>query len=178
MSLDLMCASHVNLIHGLDSPQHDARGCPDVFEPAVTHIEEFRQRFDGLREGCYAVLGDRMYFSAGASGGAFGIWRGVLALAALNMTLEEVWRSEELAGQPFYELVDMADNEGIIGPVTSKKLATDFDTFAPTIREKVAAYESHLLREGWDLDGWMEKYEAWQSGFQLASHEGFVRFSG
>jgi hypothetical protein len=71
---------------------------------------------------------------------------------------------------PFYELINFADHEGVIGPKTSAKLAGDFAAFA----EKSKAFAESLSVE--DRDGWNELYELWRRAFEVAAHRGAVLF--
>lgn len=81
------------------------------------------------------------------------------------------WRSllEKFKGDVgFQELIHFADNEGVIGPVVSKKLYGDFKKY-----EKEAEAFSKTFEDGvWFLD----KYKDWLSGFELASNNGAVIF--
>lgn len=64
---------------------------------------------------------------------------------------------------PFFELIHFADNEGVIGPVVSAKLAKDFrDNY-----ERAKAFG----------DGyWLSKYEKWMAAFEMAADNGAVEF--
>jgi hypothetical protein len=65
-------------------------------------------------------------------------------------------------------LVHFADNEGIIGPKTSKKLSGDFRHYATALL---------LLSKNWNHgDWWGEKYREWIKAFEWASDGGFVEF--
>ena len=70
-------------------------------------------------------------------------------------------------GQPgdFLELIDFADNEGVIGPIVAAKLAGDFQ------RNAVEA----AARTDWQ--GWFARqYALWQAAFEMAADGGAVAF--
>lgn len=82
------------------------------------------------------------------------------------------WRRhlEELSKDTldFDELINFADNEGVIGPIVSKKLLEDFNKN----KEKAKEY-SKTIEDG---DYWLEKYEAWLDAFEYAADNGAVDF--
>ncbi len=82
------------------------------------------------------------------------------------------WRArlEEFSNgsKAFYELIEFADNEGVIGPCVSKKLAKDF-----TDNQDKAKEFSMTISEGkW----WFEKYKEWRKAFEMAAKNGAVEF--
>lgn len=92
-------------------------------------------------------------FRAGSYSG-YGIWR-----SSLNNFKGDV---------AFQELINFADNEGVIGPVVSKKLYEDFVKY-----EK----EAEQYSEDTNDDGWfIENYRDWLEAFKLASDGGAVEF--
>lgn len=64
---------------------------------------------------------------------------------------------------PFAELINFSDCEGVIGPVVSKKLASDFAEF----QSKADAHEAEMFRDF---------YSTMRQAFELASENGFVDF--
>lgn len=71
-------------------------------------------------------------------------------------------------GKSFRELIKFADNEGVIGPVVSKKLFKDFQ------ENKDRALEfSKTFDNG---DRWFNKYNDWMKAFEFASENGAVDF--
>jgi hypothetical protein len=114
---------------------------------------------DGKPEGRYTGETE-IHFRAGSYGG-YNDWRKWLSYTFLGVTPEKVWENpEKFAGKPFVELINFGDNEGTFGPVTSAKLAKDFqDNLASVI----------------ESDSWeREKYVDWQRAFELAADDGFV----
>lgn len=87
-------------------------------------------------------------FHAGSYGGYYH-WR--RQLAELSDDAED-----------FAELVNFADNEGVIGSIVSKKLAADFAKNR-ALAEKVDEY-------------FFEKYKEWQKAFETAGDGGAVEF--
>ncbi len=81
------------------------------------------------------------------------------------------WRAKlELfaEGEDFRELINFADNEGVIGPVVSKKLAKDFEKN----KEKAQEFSKTLDDGEW----WFGQYKRWQEAFEMAADNGAVDF--
>jgi hypothetical protein len=81
------------------------------------------------------------------------------------------WRAklEKFAkGNDFSELINFADNEGVIGPVVSAKLAKDF----ANNKDKAKVFAGSLE----DGDWWLGQYERWQQAFEMAADDGAVDF--
>jgi len=126
---------------------------------------DFPDRADGLQMGCYrfTTLFD---FRAGSYGGYNG-WREELARMALNATLKEIWADiDTFKGKPFFELINFADNEGVIGPTTSAKLFRDFANWSGKAQ----------LVSGYGPFSFYEPYLKWMRAFYLAQDHGFVIF--
>jgi hypothetical protein len=82
------------------------------------------------------------------------------------------WRAklEQFANSnDFQELINFADNEGVIGPVVSKKLAKDF----VENKEKAQEFSKKLNADG---ECWFKLYELWQKAFEIAADHGAVDF--
>ena len=68
----------------------------------------------------------------------------------------------------FQELINFADNEGVIGPIVSKKLAKDFE------QNRGQAIEfAKTLDDG---EWWIGQYKRWQEAFEMAADNGAVDF--
>src|SRR5262249_3587193 len=127
--------------------------------------ENWPGRSAGVTPGVYSVA-EAFHFKAGSSTG-FGFWRDALARLVLRTTAEQVWAARTEG--PFVELIDFADNEGVIGPRVAAKLAKDFADHA-------AVAMAHVADDG-DEDGWFsEHYREWQKAFELAADGGAVHF--
>jgi hypothetical protein len=71
-------------------------------------------------------------------------------------------------GDDFQELINFADNEGVIGPVVSKKLAKDFEKNKELAQEYAKTFD--------DGEWWFGQYERWQEAFEMATDNGAVDF--
>jgi hypothetical protein len=125
--------------------------------------EGFDESGSGLVQGDWYVATDQtdsLGFRAGSYGG-YHRWRETLA-GHVGLTLRDYWERSN-AGQPFYELINFADNEGTIGPEAAANLLVDF-------RAQKASYEaSHDTYN-------VEKYNDWITALELASQGGLVHF--
>lgn len=100
--------------------------------------------------------------------GGYGDWRNQLAeLAgwptkpgAKRSHAESAWEAES---GPFWELINFADNEGVIGAAVSAKLAKDFAAY----QEKADAHPDQFFRAG---------YADMRRAFELAADGGCVDF--
>jgi hypothetical protein len=104
-------------------------------------------------------------FRAGAYSG-YNRWRDQLARLAGFKNADEVWRRyEKLKGSPFIELINFADNEGVIGSVAAAKLAKDFADWD----ERAKLFDSS--------DDWFyDRYQLWRKAFEAATDNGAVVF--
>lgn len=133
----------------------------------------FAAQAAGLQVGFYVANGEDYEFGDSYSG--YNRWRDRLAqLAGYAPTLhvakagaEAVLRHDVTvwngAQGPFSELINFSDSAGSIGPVTSAKLATDFNAF----REQAEALN--------DRD-FLATYTSFQRAFALAADDGAVVF--
>jgi hypothetical protein len=118
-------------------------------------------RSAGITPGIYAFA-EAFEFRAGSYGG-YGAFRRALSEMALHQPPEDIWEDSAPKG-PFVELINFADNEGIIGPVVAGKLAQDF-----------AEHESNIFAQTHD-DYFRAKYRDWRKAFQFAADGGAVDF--
>ena len=121
-------------------------------------------RLEGAEEGWYeteAVDG----FRAGSYGG-YNVWRALLCRVMLGVEPRAVWNDpDKWRSQPFYGLINFADNEGCIGPVWSARLAKEFAEG----RERF-----HAHPEVGDYE--RSKYDEWMKAFEAAAQNGCVEF--
>lgn len=96
---------------------------------------------------------DTFDFRAGSYSG-YGEWRDTLAKFKGDVA--------------FQELIDFADNEGVIGSKLAKKLYNDFCTYY----EEAKATFNKTEDDKW----FIAKYEAWMEAFKYASENGAVDF--
>jgi hypothetical protein len=165
---------------GIDNdPRWDEENVTYVFvEP------HFVQRADGLSDRHFYSYEDSLSFRAGSYGG-YSAWRNLLAQfagypkcqprerdelypdfqAASREANPYAWGAfeQEKEEGPFYELINMSDCEGVIGPKTSAKLAKDFHDHLQRAREELKDYD-------------LSRYEYWMQAFEMASRDGFVKF--
>lgn len=120
-------------------------------------------------------------FRAGSYSG-YGLFRSTLAGAFLgtkdlymdrdeqNGDWEKVHRAE---GNPFYELINFSDCEGVFfGPVC-EKLYNDFETHRDFFVEWVGGNNPY---PAWEAQGWINRYDDWLRGFDLARRDGVLSF--
>lgn len=119
----------------------------------------FPGRADEIKDGQYGSLA-HSHFRAGSYSG-YNEWRNQLAFLAGYAGAEDAWANCTCG--PFWELINFSDCEGVIGPVTSAKLAKDFADY----QEKADEHESPYFR---DL------YKDWRIAFETASDNGAVLF--
>ena len=140
---------------------------------------EFREQADEIDTGAHYTAGDSFGFSAG-SYILYGYWREMLAKLAAYVPAtaddarddyERRWidRMPYSMGAwsydngPFVELICFSDCEGVIGPVTSAKLAKDFADFQANADEHPDA-------------NFRRKYAEWRKAFEMAADNGAVSF--
>lgn len=138
-----------------------------------------RGQNDGIEHKAFYSYEEEFGFRAGSYSG-YNEWRDALArFAGYEQTeYESRFRGlvksyaaacwDGLTQGPFAELIDFSDAEGVIGPVTSAKLAKDFAEREERARTFVA----------WpDDDGWFfSQYLKWKLAFEMASDGGMVQF--
>lgn len=72
-------------------------------------------------------VSDASYLEVHWSYGGYNNFRNAIACAALGVDAGEVWaHKERYESRPFFDLINFADNEGVIGPVASRRLADAF----------------------------------------------------
>ena len=184
MGLTVRAFSHMEL-----TPEH-ARGreCTGWTTPTAmpTHphipafvLDGFDQSLRGLVDGrCYAQTARTVSVCVLSMGYAmYAGWRSALSVAGLGVTPGVVWdHPDDFRGDPFFELIHFADNEGTIGPEAAADLLADFEA-APDLAGRLAAsvHDKPLpLRV-------REQFGAvvgqWVTGLTLAADGGLVRFA-
>lgn len=98
---------------------------------------------------------------------SYGEWRRALALAALDADIAQVWAEpDRYQGLPFYELLNFADNEGVIGADAAADLLADFQRH----RDVVPVDEV-------EFPGITPLPDRWIQGLKLAADGGLLRLS-
>ncbi|NUS02048.1 MAG: hypothetical protein HOV97_05735 [Nonomuraea sp.] len=124
--------------------------------------EHFQTGFIGGR--CYAMTPESETFGwrAGSYGG-YNAFRRELA-ALLGHTVEDYWHGLVGDDEPFYELINFADNEGTIGPEAAADLLADFRAHRDSYLERHA--------DEWSREG----YDDWIKALEIAADGGLVDF--
>lgn len=118
--------------------------------------------FHGLEDGrCYSTAGRTVRFRAGSYSG-YNRFREALCRAALGVEPDEVWNDPTAhANEPFFELINFADNEGTISRDACRDLLGDFVDGYRTVRAKLDEEDQ-------------ESYDRWMAAFAVAAHNGLV----
>lgn len=123
-------------------------------ESMVWSETHFPGRGEGIDAKTVYSYADTLSFRAGSYSG-YNTWRRTL---------------EQFKGEvAFQELIDFADNEGVIGYVVAKKLANDFvqyETEAKTYTASLGEYGQY----------WFGLYQEWKDAMIFASDNGAVEF--
>jgi len=161
MGLDITALRRVELSPAGDDADPDAM-YEQGYEFAYVGSGDFADRADGLVTGYYKGT-ERLDFRAGSYHG-YNDWRAWLCRTMLEVEPVEVWGNPDaFDDKPFFELIHFADNEGIIGPETSKRLAQAFDV------------GDAKARATGDTD-YYGLYRRFQQAFELAADGGLVEF--
>lgn len=156
----------------LPEPPIRGQDCPDGQFWCRLNTD-FPGRANDLEDRAAYSYERRIGFAAGSYSG-YGEWREELAKLAgyPAVSHRSYWEKEpqllhaagawERDGGPFWELINFADNEGVIGALVSAKLAKDFNAFQTKANE---------------VGGWfLRKYNEWRQAFELAADCGAVDF--
>lgn len=127
--------------------------------------DHFEGRTEGLKPGAFDAE-DSGGFRAGSYSG-FAWWRKNLDQLSDDVPADP---DEDQDRQPFEELLEFFDNEGLIGPVVSKRLAEDFRKY----EEVICAKARCLIEDGSGY--WVELYQLWKAAFESAADDGCVVF--
>jgi len=128
--------------------------------------KDFPGRASGLVPGTYSWSSGHSFK---VTYGGFDDWRSRLAQFA-GGTSEKVWSGQHPSGMPFVELIKFYNNQGVIGPVVSAKLAADFV-------DNSRKYRNWLRSDGdQDFDD-LSIYMDLTIAFLLAGDEGAIQFA-
>lgn len=156
MGLDITAYKNLKLV---EKPELDEDGeivnWDSEWKPGASmewSEKHFSGRGEGVNPNSVYTWEDSFGFRAGSYSG-YGWWRRQLGQFA--------------KGDDFQELINFADNEGVIGPIVSKKLANDFSKNL----EEAIEFAAHL-----ESEDWLELYNLWHRAFEIASENGAVDF--
>lgn len=146
-------------LHKVENPILDEDGYPEDYDNewmagASMDWSEgiWKGRGEGVDSKTVYTYEDSYRFRAGSYFG-YGWWR-----RELNNFKGDV---------AFQELINFADNEGVIGSIVAKKLLDDFKLY----KEEAKEY-AKTLGDTW----WLEGYYSWMKAFEYASEDGAVDF--
>lgn len=161
MGLDITVYKQLSRV---ENPKLDEYGDPEKWntewKPGAS-MEWSEKHFPGRGEGIdpqkVYKWKEKFGFRAGSYSG-YNWWRDKLNQFA----------NKDNPSNDFIELINFADNEGVIGFVVSRKLAKDFEQ-----NEVKAKDFAETLDDG---EWWLEQYQNWKKAFETASDYGAVEF--
>lgn len=142
--------------------------------------EGFEDRLDGLPEGHYVGERQRAHDTPSFSYSGYGAWRNTLAWFACGMSMDDLAKSPKLyENKPFFRLIWFADNEGCIGPQSSKVLADDFkqhrteiagwlETELPKLWDTLRKSDRDVVRVE-DVAWFLAQYDLFTKAFEIAA---------
>ena len=163
MGLDIIAYKKLHIV---ENPKLDDDGYPVNWETewiAGASMDWSESVWAGRGEGVDSkavyTYEDRYDFRAGSYGG-YNAWRDSLDSFKGNVA--------------FNELINFADNEGVIGSIVSAKLFNDFKTYE---KEAIEFSETLKLNESYYYgEFWLARYYDWMKAFEYASNGGAVNF--
>lgn len=126
--------------------------------------KHFPGRGEGIDVDSVYTWEEKFDFRAGSYSG-YGWWR--RTLDKFRMGYLDFKRFSE--DNPFEELINFADNEGVIGYVVASKLYNDLLRY----EKDAEKFSKTLFADG---DWWFDKYKEWKRAFEFASQNGAVDF--
>lgn len=156
MGLDITAYEKVVLVEAM-LLKEKTREADELGGELFVYYDGFEARGDGLVEGIYRTEGKMLKIPMGSYSG-YNRWREELA-GLLGKTPEQMWK--EPAGDPFWELVNFADNDGFLGPVTCAKLARDFKEYEAKVGE---------------IGDFARSYRRVMAGLEIAAGAGILQF--
>jgi hypothetical protein len=127
---------------------------------------DFKDQADEIKPGHYSARGPEYRFRAGSYSG-YNQWREFLA-SLVGTSDVNIWMNP--APGPFVELIAFSDCEGLIGPITSAKLAKDFRLHLQDAINRSAYFDPEYP------DWFISVYRDFMLAFELASDAGCVEF--
>jgi len=167
MGLDITAYRQIS--KAIDPKMED--GCPvdwqnhfQAHESSIDFTEEnWPGRSAGVERGAVYMFAESFGFRAGSYRG-YNEWRRWLSDFAEYDDIETAWKT---TSGPFIELINFADNEGVIGSAVAAKLAKDF----ADNQERAERFNPGDGRL-W----WLTQYQNWRKAFEMAPDNGAVEF--
>lgn len=185
-----------------DMSESEMDWCHDEGHRQTFAYADFRESFRGLAgiDDTFAMggneyIGGRWYHLHGReldvehSYGGFGDFRNRLCVAMFeipwhsgrdSLTGDEVEDPScylenlgDYQGEPFYEFLNFADNEGYIGPEAAADLAKDFAEHATVVLSQL---RQSFEDRSWAAERYVDLYERWRAMFELAAGTGAVEY--
>lgn len=162
MGLDVTAYSQLKREDEANGDDYRKDRC-DIYQSSIEFAERhWPGRADGLKSGRYS-FGDRLDFRAGSYSG-YGEWRHWLARLVGWKDARDCWENGS-PGSPFYELINFADNEGVLGSQVCAKLAKDFAHWQPKA-------EATTEDPDWNIP----LFNKWKEACELAADGGAIDF--
>lgn len=160
MGLDVSFYASATKVEHSPAYPFDDDECWDAHH--VLYVSDFPKQADGLEHhSCWVTEGRVAHIHH--SYGGYNLFREWLSKTALDVAPEFVWtKPEAYEGKSFVDLINFADNEGTIGPVTAQRLASQF-----------ASQRSRIVATNDDM---IDRYDEWGTAFALVGETGFVVF--
>lgn len=130
---------------------------------------DYPQQADGLIRGFYSCNSNPFDLEVGSYLG-YKLFREKLA-KLIGTSCRKIWKNP--VPGPFVELINFADNDGTIGPVTSKKLYKDFLDYIPKVQD---ATGTGFFGNQDDDEFFISLYQGFMYAFEIASDGGCVVF--
>lgn len=143
-----------------DDPDY---GWDNIYEAGMERIYTlFPHSLRGMEDIGFVRLGAEFPQEVMMSYGGYNRFREELCLKAYGVTTHDVWNDiDKYRGREFFDIINFADNEGVLGPAAVSCLAHDFTTYDFEWRDSVFQSDQHL-------------YNIFRDGFNFASHGGLA----
>jgi hypothetical protein len=171
MGLDISAYRQLTKVRPLFASEKENYEVEDETENSVAFYnlndEDFPKQPEGIESFTLYEAAEEMGFRAGSYSG-YNSWRNELAKVAGFKSDQDAWEHGKF-GDPFYEVINFTDCDGVIGPKFAAKLAKDF-------ADNQERAEAHAKTLGTDAEWFIGKYAEWREAFEMAADNGAVRF--
>jgi hypothetical protein len=174
MGLDITVYENVDFDSFVDEDEIAEEMEDDMYHIYVVY--DPLNQSDGIKSGYYNVDGYSKSFRAGSYSG-YNMFRSILCESYYGFPAKELWekmaQGDSMKGEPFVEMINFSDCEGVIGPKTSAKLYEDFVAHESDFEKFI---NEHSMITSDYKRYYIEKYKDWMEAFKIASNNGFVDF--